>query len=636
MEIISNCIYCAQACKLKYNVEKNKVIKVMPVLDDPISKGKPCIKGLKINEVMDKNRIKKPMIRIKGKLKEVTWDKALNLITQKLKEYMPNEIFLGASGKIPNEDNYIIQKFARLALKTNNVDCCSARLCHLPTAMGFNDCLGITAPPGYYDDILGLDCLFIIGSNPASNHPVNFNRILEMKSKGGKVIVISPNKSKTAEIADLFLQVKPGAETALLNYFISYLLKNTYNKKLEKLEGFEKLKTIVKKYTKNKIADLCEVDSKILVDVAKQISQSKKFGVMHGMGLTQHVNGVENVHSLVNLVLLKEGKIVTDRGEINVQGSADMLTSPCILEFSNSANLKNMSKIWKGKLPFIRGMSVIEAIALGQAKIVLISNFNPAHSMPDLNEVHKILKKIFLVQMESYFNLTSEYADIILPVPLINERSATLANGERLIRKINSVRKGFGKSEWQIYSLLAKKLKTQGFAYKSEKQIFNEITKTVKAYENLDSNKIYLGKESYADKKIKFKRFIGEEFEGMDDDVSKQYPFIFFTFRSPYAFLSNEATGNSKTLKKLTSASFFINPKDALKLKLKDKNQIKVKSKVGFIQGPVSISESIKQGTIGANFHYKELLVNKLFPLQFDEETFTPNFKSVAVKITKV
>ncbi|MFH7865303.1 MAG: molybdopterin-dependent oxidoreductase, partial [Candidatus Aenigmatarchaeota archaeon] len=127
MEINSICIYCGVGCRLKYFVEKNKIIKVSPDNNDIVSKGKPCIKGLTINEVVDEGRIKEPILNKNGKVKKVTWENALKLIYNNIKNLSSNEIFLSGSGKITNEDNYIIQKFGRVVLQTNNIDSCCTR-----------------------------------------------------------------------------------------------------------------------------------------------------------------------------------------------------------------------------------------------------------------------------------------------------------------------------------------------------------------------------------------------------------------------------------------------------------------------------------------------------------------------------
>jgi formate dehydrogenase major subunit len=637
-EIVSSCIYCAIGCKLKYVVQNGKIIRVLPVKEDSVSEGRPCAKGLTIHEVVDKGRILKPMIREGNKLKEISWDKAFLILYKILNKYSPDEIFFTGSGKITNEDNFVIQKFVRLAVGTNNIDNCCSRLCHMPTLVAFKDAFGIGASPGYLNEVRDLDCLLIIGSNPASNHPVLFNRILDMKRNGGKVIVVAPVFSETADFADLFVEIIPGSEVLFFNTLMNIIIEKRMYKKVP--VGFEDLKFIVESYTPENFEKITGTKKEKILEVIRILENSRKIGIIHGMGLTQHTNAVEILHSLTNLALLLDAKILTNRGEINVQGSGDMLTFPIPLQFSEDVNQENLKKMWGEDLPKEKGMNLIEAIGFGNAKVAFITHFNPAQSMPDLNRIHKNLKRMFVVQFDSYFNLTSNFAKLILPSPLLIEREGTITTGERRVRLVKKVRepKGEALEEWKVYSRLARMLDVKGFDYKSSMEIFEEACKIIKAYSHIDVRKIYSGEDYFADKKIKFQRIIPERFRGFEEMRSKEYPFLLFTFRSKYHFLTNEATGKSETLNKAREAGpfFYLNEEDAKRLKIKNYDEIVVKSKVGSLKGYAFISKRILKGYVGAHFHFENLLVNKLFPLEFDPKAFTPNFKCVAVKIIKL
>jgi len=637
MEIESTCIYCAVGCRLKYEVENNKILKVFPSKEDPVSEGRPCVKGLTISEVVDYGRILKPMVREGKKLKEISWDKAFLILYKLLNKYSSDEIFFSASGKITNEDNFVLQKFVRLVLNSNNIDNCCSRLCHMPTLLAFKDAFGIGASPGYLNETENLDCLLIVGSNPASNHPVIFNRILKMKEKGGKIIVISPIISETADFSDLHLAINAGTELLFFNCLMNVLIERRAMKKIP--YGFEELKEMLKDYVPDMVETYCGIKKEKLYEVAEIIANSKKLGIIHGMGLTQHTNAVETLHGLTNLAILMNAKILTNRGEINVQGSGDMLTFPYPLQFSDDVNQENLRKIWGNKLPIKKGMNLIEAIGFGNAKVSFITSFNPAQSMPELNRIHKNLRKMHVIQAESFFNLTSYFAKLILPSPLLIERNGTITTGERRVRLVRKVREAIGEclEEWKIFSRMAKMFDVKGFEYKSEKEIFEEITKIVKAYNHIDAKKVYEGEDFFADKKVKFERIIPEKFTGIEEIRSKKYPFILFTFRSKFHFLTNEATGKSEILNKTQEGPYFyLNEEDAKRLKIKNFDEVIVKSRVGSLRGYAFISKRILKGYIGAHFHFENFLVNKLYPLEFDKRSFTPNFKTVAVKILKV
>ncbi|MEM5766150.1 MAG: molybdopterin-dependent oxidoreductase [Candidatus Aenigmatarchaeota archaeon] len=635
----SSCIYCGCGCRLNFLVDGNKIKKVLPDKEDPVSKGNPCIKGLTINEVVDKGRILYPMVRYGKKLKKTTWKKAYEYIKKKLKDLSPDEIFFVPSGKTTNENNFVMQKFARL-LGSNNVDACCSRVCHRATVQAINNVFGITANPWRMDEIYDRDCILIIGSNPASNYPVLFNRILEAKKKGAKILCVQPIKNQTSQEADLLMLIHAGTETAFLNGLMNFLIENkNYDKSVEKIDGFKELVCLVKDYTPEKVCGICGISKKDFENFSKLIAESKFFGAIHGMGLTQHVNAIENVHSLLNLVLLKNGKLLSFRGEVSVQGAGDMGGSPDELPVGQMINFERLEKFWGKKIEIKKGKNILEAFILSPVKACFVSGFNPAQSMPNLNQVQNNLKKMFLIQLDSYFNLTSKFAKVILPIPLLIEKNGTITNGERRVRLVKKVIEppGEAKPEWLIFKELSKYFGLEKFFnYKNEKEILKEITEVIPAYMNIDPDFLIKGNDAWADKEIKFKKFMPENFEGLEDVRSKKYPFILTTFRSPYRFLTNEATSKSKTLKKFEVDLCYINEKDAKRLKIRDGDKVEISNQNGKVKAKTKIKEFVPQGIVAMHFHSEKILVNKLFPIQFDEESFQPNFKIVAVKIKKL
>jgi anaerobic selenocysteine-containing dehydrogenase len=164
-----------------------------------------------------------------------------------------------------------------------------------------------------------------------------------------------------------------------------------------------------------------------------------------------------------------------------------------------------------------------------------------------------------------------------------------------------------------------------------------ELVTVTNAYKKINVNNLWNGFDEWADKTIKYKRFLPESFEGLDDSICSERDFLLTTYRSKYSFLGNEITKNSKTLSKYREPiGFYLNPDDAKNLKIKDQTQVKVSSVVGSLTGKAYTSETIPRGIIGAYMHYSELKINTLFPTKFDEESFTPNYKSVTVRIEKM
>ncbi|MFH0986448.1 MAG: molybdopterin-dependent oxidoreductase [Candidatus Micrarchaeota archaeon] len=625
----SPCIYCGCGCILDYQVEKNRITKVLPVKDDEVSEGRPCIKGLTIHEVYDKNRITKPMIRKMGRLTPVSLDEAVDFIYKKIKNLPPDEIFLNGSGKTTNENNYAALKFARGVLKTTNTDSCCGRLCHAATVQGMADCFG-QSNITLMKNIDKIDTLLVIGSNPFGNYPTFFSKI-----KKTKLVNVQNILNFHAKEGDITLVIKPGSEVALLNGIVNELIKKGAK---SSHSGFLHLKQVVSAFDRKIVCGLCGIGPKDYLKVVEAVRKSKKFGVMHGMGFTQHVNAIENVHSLLNLVILKNAYIQTLRGEINVQGAGDIGFYPNALPSGGYETLGELERKWKTDLCDKKGKTAMEALAISPVKAAFIIDFNPAQSMPALNRVHKILTKMFVVVMSPSFNETCRYADVIIPVPLLLETEGSITNGEKRVRKASKVidPPAGVVDEWQFFKKLSAKLNSRILDYRNPRQITEEITETVPAYSKIDVRKLYEGKDQWADKKIKFRQFVPEKYEGVDEIASKKYPFILTTFRSQFQFLTGEQTRESETLRKMDDGPcFYISKSDADKMKIKDGDKIMVTSEEGRLKAPAKLSDAVPPGLIAARFHYHELLINKLFPLVFDEETFTPSYKAVAVRIRK-
>ncbi len=643
--VASSCAYCGCGCRLLFVVEDNKIIKVMPDRTDGPSEGIACIKGLTIHESVASNqgRVLAPLIRMSKdeEFREVSWDKAYRFIHDRTKDLAPSEVFINASGRTTNEDCYVTQKFARIAYKTNNVDSCCARLCHVTTVQGLDNCFGSRAAFSEMDDVYNLDCLFIIGSNPASNYPVLHNRILKARRKGLKVVSSQAVYNVTGKFSDISLVIYPGTELILLNGIVNALIhEGAYDKSVETIEGFERLRHVVESYTIDFVQQACGVDLDQLNQLIGHVANAKSLGIIHGMGLTQHVTGSENVHALINLMILKNAQLLSQRGEINVQGVGDMGCLPDRLPTGPLVTGPQLREKWKTDVPIGKGKTVVEAFLISPVKAAFISGMNAAQSLPNLNVAHTNLQNMFVIVLDTYFNLTTKFADVVLPTPLLFEREGTITNGERRVRYVRKVVEPCGdcKPEWQIFKELSNLFDCpEHFSYEEPRSITEEIVNVIPAYRQVDVDSVYSGNDSWPEKRMLFRRFMPEHFEGVEDIRSDKYPLILTSFRSAHHFLTGEMTNLSKTLMSFKEGPFcYLSALDSARLGVSNGDLVEVSSSVGSITCKVQIDESVPKGRVGMHFHFEQLLVNKLFPTQFDEKTFTPNYKMTAVAIRKL
>ncbi|HVP93161.1 MAG TPA: molybdopterin-dependent oxidoreductase, partial [Acidobacteriota bacterium] len=460
--VASVCAYCGCGCRLLYVVENGRIVKVLPDMTDEPSEGIACVKGLTIHDSVrdDEGRILKPLIRASKNepFRQVSWEEAYRFVYERTKDLAPSEVFFNASGKITNEDCYVTQKFARIAYKTNNIDACCARLCHVTTVEGLEHCFGSRAAVSKMDDVYGLDCLFIVGSNPASNYPVLYDRILKARRKGLRVVSSQALQSLTTKFSDVSLVIYPGTELVLLNGILNALIhQGTYDKSAEQVDGFDRLCQVAELYSIDFVRNACGVELEPLNQLIEYIANAEHLGIIHGMGLTQHITGSENVHALLNLMILKNAQLLSLRGEINVQGVGDMGCLPDRLPTGPLVTAAFLEDKWKAHVPIGKGKSIVEAFLISPPKAVFISGMNTAQSLPNLNVVHRNLRDMFVVVADHYFNLTTGFADVVLPTPLLFEREGTVTNGERRVRLVRKVVDVCGdcKPEWLIFKELS-------------------------------------------------------------------------------------------------------------------------------------------------------------------------------------
>jgi len=590
------CPYCGVGCSIILEIKSNRIVKTHPDKKDPVSKGKPCIKGLTVHETIYNDRIKRPMVRKGKKLVEVSWKEAYNKIFENIRCLDGEDIALYCSSPATNEDAFLFQKLGREVFGTGNIDSC-ARLCHAATCYAFKETFGISAMPSRLSDIDKGDCFLITGSNPKTTYPVVFNKILEAKKKGAKVICVRQWSDDSVKESDLFVDIANGAHIPFLNSVLHLLVKE------KAVKVPEHIAECVSNYPPKKAAQICKCQPSEIEEVAEAVKESKNFCLFYGMGLTQHSYGVSNVFSALNLVLAKKGKIFPMRGKANIQGVGDM---GCVPD----------------------GLTFISSVFLFPAKAFYIVHSDPAKSLPYLDKVHERLKKSFVVLQTTYPCLTMKFADVVLPSCSFAEKEGTFTNAESRIRELNRAVKPLHKSkpDWVIFSEIAERFGFK-FSFNSIKDIQKEIKKRVPGY--------FRG--NFVKRKIKKEVFHVAEFPGFESIASKEFPFILTTARRPYTFCSNTLSSRSKTLKKFGDKPVcYMNPKDASSMKIKNKSRVRITSCVSSITATAKISKNIPKGLVVVPFHFDKVLVNKLFPLQFDATVEEPNLKRVAVKIKAV
>jgi formate dehydrogenase major subunit len=296
-KITSVCPYCGAGCKLKLVVDNNKIIRA-EAADGVTNQNQLCLKGYYGWDFLNDTqlltpRLKQPMIRYQkgGAFTPVSWQEAIRYTASKLREikekHGPRAIMTtGSSRGTGNETNYVMQKFARAVLNTNNVDCC-ARVCHGPSVAGLQQALGNGAMSNSISDIENSKCLLVFGYNCADSHPIVARRVIKARENGAKIIVCDPRRIETARIADRHLQLNNGSNMALVNAFGYVLLEEElYNKAYVEryTEGLDAYREAVKDYAPEAVEGIVGVSAQEIREAMRMFAAAPSATIMWGMG----------------------------------------------------------------------------------------------------------------------------------------------------------------------------------------------------------------------------------------------------------------------------------------------------------------------------------------------------------------
>jgi formate dehydrogenase major subunit len=671
----TTCPYCGTGCEMEVGVRDQRIVQIKPALDAPVSKGHLCIKGrYAFDFVYADDRVTEPMIRDGDEWRRVTWDEAITFTTASLtriiERYGPESVGVLGSARATNEENYLAQKFARVVVGSNNVDCC-ARVCHAPTAAAMKMMLGTGAATNSFDDIEMARTIMVCGTNTTENHPIVGARIKQASLKGANLIVIDPRRIELAEYADIHLQLRPGTNVLLLNALACAIVEEgLYDETFinERVDEWNEFIGFIKQFSPEKIADISEVDAADIRRAARLYARQKPSLSVHGLGMTEHIQGTEGVMCLVNLALLtgnlgKPGSGINPlRGQNNVQGSAHMGCEPSNLTGSVSlADGKDLfENVWQTSLPPDRGMNLmqmIDAAGEGKLKALLAIGYDVLLTDANAHATRRSMRNLELVVVQDMFlnETAKEFGTVFLPVASSFEKDGTFMNAERRIQRVRKAIEPIGgsRSDWEIICDLARAMgKGDQFAFRSAEDIWNEVRKVWPAgrgisYERIERSGLQwpcpsedhpgttlLHAQAFPHGKRAGLRRI--EFHPTPETTDNDFPFLLNTGRTLYQFNAGTMTMRTKNAELRPADALEISPADAESLGLVDGQKVRIRSRYGEAVLPVKINSAITCGKLFATFHTAEVFLNNVTGPYRDGYVSAPEYKVTAVNIEKI
>jgi formate dehydrogenase major subunit len=668
------CTYCGVGCNLEVSTSNGEILSIRAPYDAEVNQGHTCLKGRYAFKFYDHpERLNSPMIKRNGEFEKVTWDEVYDYITEKFnyykKEFGPDSLAGISSSRCTNEENYLMQKFYRAVINTNNIDGC-ARVCHSPTALGMQRTYGTGAATNSIDDLKDTNCIMVIGANPTDAHPVTGAKLKQFAMKSDNVsIVLDPRRTELARYATHHIALRPGTNVAVLNMMMYYIVSEGLVDEdfiKNRTEGFEEFKKELLAIDLDQIEQISGVTREEVRAAAIAYATAPNAMSFHGLGVTEHSQGTFTVMQIADLALMtgnigRRGVGVNPlRGQNNVQGSADMGVQPHqgagYLDVTNDEVNKKYNEFYGVEVPKHIGWKIPEmfdAALKGKLKSLWIIGEDVVQTDPNTQKVIKALEATDLVIVQELFiTETAKYADVILPGASFLEKSGTFTNGERRVQAVRQVVEPIpgSKPDGQIIVDIMNRMGYNQPDYTPDGML-DEISQIVPFFAGIKWDR--LGKNGLqwpvapdgTDTKIlhttEFKRGKGKfEFNAWEETIeltehAKDYPYILTTNRELEHYNCGAMTRRTANEQILQDDYLMIHPDDAKTNLINEGDYVCLESPRGKVDVKARITDEVKQGILSTTFHFPEIMINNITGDVHDSEAMCPEYKVVAVRIRK-
>ncbi|MFQ5455571.1 MAG: NADH-quinone oxidoreductase subunit NuoG [Nitrospirota bacterium] len=650
------CPYCGGGCQIILETQGDKILRVSSEWNEGRNKGNLCAKGYFGIEFVDSpKRLHKPVIREYKKMIDVSWEEVYGTIADRLleiKDKHGGDAIAGIiSTRCTNEDIYIFQRFFRGVIGTNNIDS-TARYGYINAVRGLKDTIGTMRAAASLKDITDAPFIFLIGADLSETNPMIAINVRDaVKSNKAGLIIAHPFTTKLTKMATQHLPIHPDSEDTLIKGLIKVLFeKELYDREIFDRfnNSLKRLKELSEGLSYNEIEKKTGVDKERLIGFVRLFAEAERGVLIFGRDITEREGGYERVLSLIDILLIS-GKLKDDRWKIspisskpNEQGAVEMGGLPEYLpggiEYSDKAYKERLENIWDVKFSSLNGatmMEIFEKIKREEIKALYLIGDDPIGNLPLSAKVGEAIDKLdLLICQELFMTETAERADIILPACSFAEKDGSYTSIDGEILKFRSGIEPLEdcKRDWEIFSNISKKM-GYSLEYGSAEEIYKDITDMTGAYnkkEIVDSMERYLS-NGYIER-------IEKRYSSTDtkDIGSEEYPFRLIFGEVLYH--SGKLSAYSKELMMIApEGGIMMNPIDAQRIHLSDKERVLLKSPYGETEGYVNINSSIPQGLLffPESFLHTSSL-REIISLTLDEDTEVPYFKSVQVSAEKI
>ncbi|MCF8588311.1 bifunctional nitrate reductase/sulfite reductase flavoprotein subunit alpha [Gordonia liuliyuniae] len=686
------CGYCGVGCGMTLTLDGDRVTSSTGDRDHPTNRGRLCTKGATTAE----------MLSAPGRLTSATVDGAqvstddavaetARRLTAIRDEHGPDSIAVYVSGQMTVEAQYLSNKLTKGFLGTNQIES-NSRLCMASAGTGYKQSLGADGPPGSYDDLDHADLFLVIGANMADCHPILFLRMMERVNAGARLVVIDPRRTATAARADMYLQVRPGTDLALLNGLLRLIVDAggvDDEFVAAHTTGWETMGPLLAEYPVDVVAETTGLAADDLRTLAQWVVDADDWVSLWTMGLNQSTHGTWHTNALVNLHLATGTICRTGSGPFSLTGQPNAMGGremgymgpglPGQRTALDPADRAHTEALWGLPAGTIRDdpgggtIDMFERMAAGEIRAAWIICTNPVASVANRDTVIAALEAADLVVVQEAFDgvETAAYADILLPAALWSETDGVMINSERNLTLCRPAvaPPGDSRPDWRLIADVGAAMGCgDAFDYPDAAAVFDELSGFHNpttgwdvrgaSHERLRHGPVqWPAAPGCSDRNpIRYRdgdtlrfptadgraRFLPRPFLPPAELPDDEYPVVLTTGRLAHQWHTMTKTGRVAKLNRLDPSSFVqLHPDTAAQHGVADDDRVVVASRRGSVTVPARVTTDIAPGCCFVPMHFNDaagpdLAVNGVTSDAVDPDSLQPEFKACAVSLTRV
>jgi formate dehydrogenase major subunit len=682
----TTCEYCAVGCRFDVLSKDGEFLGTRPNPEKaPVNGISTCVKGKFMHGYTNSDdRLTQPLVKENGEFREASWGEALSRVKEGLdgirEEHGADALGFVASSKATNEDAYVMQRFAREVIGTNNIDNCN-RLCHAATVSGLSSTVGFGAASAGVEAIESSDCYLMTGTNVTEAHPVFATKIKQnVKDNDADLLVFDPRKVQIAEYADQYSRVEPGYDNTWINGLIRYIIKNDlHNKEYieERTTGFDQIAETVEKFTPEFVEKKAGVPPEELKNAAETIAEADSCAFCWTLGMVEQTHATENIYAIANLALITgnvgypEGGLTPFRGQNNVQGAGgDMGPVPNnfpgyqpVTDPDTRENFADAYEINVDEMPDEEGFRITDmflAADKGDLHGMFIQGENPLISEPNIAHAREVLENEldFLAVQDIFLTDTAKHADVVLPATASLESNGTYTGSSRHVqlvkRAVDPV--GNAKPDWKITQELSHRFGYEwDFSHPSE--IMDEIADLTPIYGGISHERL---EETVDEGGLQWPVWdedhpgspylYEEQFQTSDglahmhpantvepgETPDEDYPLVMTSGRVLYQYHTGTMTFRDEGAMSYTDRSFVeIHPDTAEEYGISNEDMLDITSRHGETQAMAQITTRPSTGEVFIPMHFLDGGANNLTKEEpLDGPSRAPEYKVTDVQVS--